>query len=205
MMARFALMMRNRDGASAAEFAMVLPLLLLFLFGIIDIGRYMWTINRAEKAAQMGVRYAVVSDPVADVVGVDYVNDYSIPGGDPVPADTFTSAECTDTGNCDVVGDASSEDGRNATAFDNIVAWTKNFFPEVGGANVTIRYDNVGLGFSGDPTGPDVSPLTTIVLHGLTFQPIILFGGTINLPEIKASLTQEDGECSVTGDCGSSN
>ena len=43
---------------------MVLPLLLLFIFGIIDVGRLMWTWNRAEKATQMGARFAVVTDMV---------------------------------------------------------------------------------------------------------------------------------------------
>lgn len=195
----------DRRGSSAAEFALVLPLLILFLFGIIDIGRYMWTLNRAEKAVQMGVRYAVVSDPVADVVGVDFVTDYSIPGGDVVPAAVFTSAVCTSTGNCTVSGTANSEDGRNSTAFDNIVDWMSNFYPDMANANVEVRYDNVGLGYSGDPTGPDVSPLTTVTLKNLTFQPLVLFGGSVDIPDIKASLTMEDGECSVTGDCASSN
>src|SRR3546814_5718143 len=55
---------RSSSGATAAEFAMVLPLLLIFLLGIIDVGRLMWTWNRAEKATQMGVRFAVVADMV---------------------------------------------------------------------------------------------------------------------------------------------
>lgn len=183
---------------------MVLPLLILLLFGILDIGRYMWTLNRAEKATQMGVRYAVVSDPVADVVNVDFVDDYSIPGGDAVPLATFNKATCTNS-TCTVTGAASGVSGRNAAAFDDIVAWMQNFYPEIQPADVQVTYQNVGLGYSGDPTGPDVAPLTTVELTGLTFQPLVLFGGSANLPVIKASLTLEDGECSVTGDCGSSN
>lgn len=204
-MNRMRTLIRCRSGASAAEFAMVLPLLILFLFGILDVGRYMWTLNRAEKAVQMGVRYAVVSDPVADVLGVDFVTDHSIPGGDPVPTDIFGSVTCTDTDPCTVTGDASDEDGRDGTAFTNIVTWMQNFYPPIAESNVTIRYDNVGLGYSGDPTGPDVSPLTTIIVSGLTFQPLVLFGGSITLPDMTASLTMEDGECSTTGDCASSN
>jgi Flp pilus assembly protein TadG len=204
-MTRIALLIRSQQAASAAEFALVLPLLLLFLLGIIDVGRYMWTLNRAEKATQMGVRYAVVSDPVANVINTDFVNSYSIPGGSAVPSATFGSATCTDTGNCTVTGAASGVNGRNQTAFDNIVAWMQNFDPEIQAANVRVVYENIGLGYSGDPTGPDVSPLTTIEINNLTFQPLILFGGSIDLPTIKASLTLEDGECSVTGDCGSSN
>lgn len=195
----------DRRGASAAEFGLVLPVLVLFLFGILDAGRYMWALNRAEKATQMGVRYAVVSDPVASVVNVDFVNGYSIPGGDPVPTSVFDSAVCGNTGNCTVTGSASSQNTRNATAFTNIVNWMRRFDPAIQASQVSVRYDNVGLGYSGDPTGPDVSPLTTVSVTGLTFEPMLLFGGTLTLPEIKASLTLEDGECSTTGDCASSN
>jgi Flp pilus assembly protein TadG len=52
----------DRSGSSAAEFALVLPLLILLLFGIIDGGRYLWEVNKAEKATQVGARVAVVTD-----------------------------------------------------------------------------------------------------------------------------------------------
>lgn len=205
MIRRVASLLRNRRAATAAEFALVLPLLILFLFGIIDAGRLMWTLNTAEKATQMGVRYAVVSDPVADVVDTDFVDDYSIPGGDVVPAATFGSATCSNAGSCTVTGAASSVSGRNAAAFDAIVTWMQNFYPAIQAANVTVTYENVGLGYSGDPTGPDVSPLTTVAISNLQFRSLVLFGGNLTLPVIRASLTLEDGECSTTGDCGSSN
>lgn len=198
------LIVRCDRGATAAEFALVLPLLLLFLFGIIDAGRFMWVLNQAEKATQMGVRYAVVSDPVASVVNADFVNTYNIAGGDPVPAALFNTAVCT-SGSCTVTGSASGANGRNGPAFTQIVTWMQNFYPTIQSANVRVTYQNVGLGYAGDPTGPDVSPLTTVELTGLTFEPLVLFGASVNLPPVKATLTQEDGECSVTGDCGSSN
>ena len=56
---------RCEKAASAAEFALVLPLLLILLFGTIDAGRFLWAMNRAEKATQMGARYAIVTDPVS--------------------------------------------------------------------------------------------------------------------------------------------
>ena len=184
---------------------MVLPVLILFLLGIIDVGRFMWELNRAEKATQMGARYAVVSDPVANVINADFVGTYNIPGGDAVPPAVFTKAECTNTGNCIVTGSASGASGRNGTAFTNIVNWMKNFYPMITPARVKITYQNVGLGYSGDPTGPDMAPLTTVELTGLKFAPLVLFGKTVTMPTIKASLTLEDGECSVTGDCATSN
>jgi hypothetical protein len=181
---------------------LVLPLLLLILFGIIDTGRFMWELNRAEKATQMGVRYAVVSDPVASVINADFVNSYNIPGGDPVPAATFDSAVCS-AASCTVTGSASG--GLNSTAFGQVVTWMQNFYPRIQPGNVWVTYQNVGLGYAGDPTGPDVSPLTTVELRNLTFSPMVLFGRTLNLPPITATLTLEDGECSTTGDCGASN
>jgi Flp pilus assembly protein TadG len=204
MTRRFALLARSERAASAAEFAIVLPLLLLLLFGIIDVGRYLWTLNSIEKATQMGVRYAVVSDPVASVINTDFVTSYSIPGGDPVPVATFTKAVCTST-SCTVTGAASGVNGRNPAAFTAIVTWMQHFYSGISADRVSVTYQNVGLGYSGDPTGPDVAPLTTVEVSGIPFQPMILLGFGFTLPTIKASLTMEDGECSTTGDCGSSN
>ena len=76
-------LVKDDRASSAAEFALVVPLLLLLMFGIIDVGRYMWTLNQLEKTTQMGVRYAVVSDPVTSVINADFVDEASIPGGDP--------------------------------------------------------------------------------------------------------------------------
>ena len=53
--------LRDGRGASAAEFALVLPLFLLFLLGTVDAGRYIWTVNEAEKATQIGARWAVAT------------------------------------------------------------------------------------------------------------------------------------------------
>ncbi len=197
-------MMRCERAASAAEFALVAPLLITFLLGTIDVGRFMWELNLAEKATQMGARYAVVSDPVDGLVNVDFVDGYSVPGGDVVPTGVFENTEC-DNSECTATGSASGDSEHDPDAFDAIVTWMQRFDPNVQAANVVVSYRNVGLGYSGNPTGPDVSPLTTVELRNLTFAPLILFGGTFTLPPIKASLTLEDGECSITDDCDDSN
>ena len=53
---------RNERGQALAEFALVLPLVLLFIAGIIEMGRA-WNIKQAvTDAAREGARYTVVFD-----------------------------------------------------------------------------------------------------------------------------------------------
>jgi len=54
----------NERGQALAEFALVLPLVLLFIAGIVEMGRA-WNIKQAvTDAAREGARYTVVQDPV---------------------------------------------------------------------------------------------------------------------------------------------
>jgi len=182
---------REARGGTAAEFALVLPVLLMFLFGIIDVGRLMWTWNRAELATQWGVRYAVVANLVpADLATHSFISE-TVLQGDPIPASAFGSTICSNVGPC------SNGWGYDDQAFANIVGRMQAIFPEVGAANVVVQYDNVGLGYAGNPnTGiPDVAPLVTVRLRDLTFQPLLLmlFGGSITLPDFRSALTLEDG------------
>jgi len=59
----------NTSAMSSAEFAMVLPLLLIFLFGMIDTGRFLWEFNEAEKATQVGARMAIVTNVLWGRIG----------------------------------------------------------------------------------------------------------------------------------------
>jgi Flp pilus assembly protein TadG len=54
---------RSERGQALAEFALVLPLVLLFIAGIVEMGRA-WNIKQAvTDAAREGARYSVVDDP----------------------------------------------------------------------------------------------------------------------------------------------
>jgi Flp pilus assembly protein TadG len=46
----------QRDGTVAIEFGIILPLLLLFTFGIIDFGRFLWTNTTLTRATQAAAR-----------------------------------------------------------------------------------------------------------------------------------------------------
>lgn len=182
-----------------AEFALVLPIFLLFVLGIVDVGRMMWTWNRAEKAAQMGVRYAAVTEvAAAGMDSYDFFTANGIPRGDPIPADFFTSATCNSGGcTCDP-SDVCS--GTLATGFTNTVARMQAIMPEIQPGNVTIDYSYSGLGYAGDPYGPDINPLITVKLSGLSFQPSLgyVFGVSINLPSFASTLSMEDGRYAIS-------
>jgi len=189
---------QDSHGGPAAEFALVVPILILFLLGIVDVGRLMWTWNQAEKATQMGVRFAAVTNLIpSDLKTYSYAVSSGVPQGDVVPQSLFggikcTSASCTCENNG---GTCPSGTSRDAAAFDALVARIALFKNDVTGTNVEVDYDYSGLGFSGDPNGPDVAPLITVKLTGLTFAPIVLLGAaTINLPGFSATLSMEDGD-----------
>lgn len=182
-----------RVGATAAEFAMILPIVLFMLLGVIDVGRLLWTINRAQKATQMGVRYAVATDMVAPGLS-DYVFTQSgLPQGASIPATAFGGVTCDST-TCTNKG-AGPAPGYSATAFNNILQRTRAFMPEVGAQNLIVEYDHSGIGYAGDPNAPDVAALTTVRLTGMAFQPIstYAFAGPFQLPGFRAALTMEDG------------
>lgn len=59
---------RGRDrGQSLVEFALLLPLLLLILFGVIDFGRAIFTYSTLAEGARQGDRLAVVDQTAANV------------------------------------------------------------------------------------------------------------------------------------------
>jgi Flp pilus assembly protein TadG len=63
----------RRQGAHLVEFACVVPIFFLFLFGILEYSRYIMTLQVMTNAAREGARYAVVttndssSNPTQDV------------------------------------------------------------------------------------------------------------------------------------------
>jgi Flp pilus assembly protein TadG len=69
---RLSRLRRDQRGVAAVEFAMIAPIFFGLLVGIIDVGRYMWTLNTIQYAIDQGVRAGVVqklsTDDVTDLV-----------------------------------------------------------------------------------------------------------------------------------------
>lgn len=197
-------LLRSQSGASAAEFGLVLPLLIILLLGIIDAGRFIWEYNRAEKATQAGARVAVVTQiipqGVADfkyvgqtVGGVAYIQ------GDPLSATALGKVECKQASGslgctCDSTNGYCPTLGTTNTAgFDAIVTRMQAMYPRVAANRVVVEYRGSGVGYAGDPSGMDISPLVTVKLTGMTFNPLALFGlVSFPLPAFATSLTAED-------------
>jgi len=58
--------MRKQKGQALVEFALILPLLLMLLFGVFEFGRAMFIKNTLNNAARAAVRVAVVTPNLND-------------------------------------------------------------------------------------------------------------------------------------------
>ena len=188
---------KDNSAASAAEFGLVLPLLTLLLFSVIDAGRFMWEYNRAEKATQAGARMAVVTNVVSQgLITPNYVGVNGLTQGDRIPASalgkvTCTGGACTCTPTCPTGVPGTF----NTAAFDAIVQRMKYMAPTIQASNVVVEYRGSGLGFAGDPDTlrPQISPLVTVRLTGMTFRPLaFLTFAAFPMPDFATTLTAED-------------
>jgi hypothetical protein len=197
---------RARDGASAAEFALVLPLLLLLLFGVIDAGRFLYTVNMSEKATQMGARYAIVTNVIppritnATYVGEAACSERAATGNICQPGDFIdipgaigeltcskTSCICTQGQTC-----PSGQDIDGA-AFDALVARMAAMRPGITADNVRVVFRGSGIGYVSDPGLMDAIPLVTVRLEATQFRPLVLFGAAaFTLPAFATTLSAED-------------
>ena len=196
----FLRLIKCRDGASAVEFAMVLPLLIILLFGIIDAGRFAWEYNRAEKATQAGARVAVVTSSFpSGLVSQNYVGQ-SVSGvtltqGDLIPPAALGRIVCTRTTcTCDLAPCPATLGTVNPAVFDHpLLSRMRAMKPDIQASNVLLEFSGSGLGYAGDPNGMDIAPLVTVRLTNMQFKPItgvrLL---SFSMPDFRTTLTAED-------------
>lgn len=204
---------RCERAASAAEFALVLPLLLILLLGIIDGGRFLFEVNQAQKATQVGARMLAVTSPLAaglseaDYAGFAKDDGTKLASGDTIPLEALgtilcTSEECTcETTPCPDLGEFAS------TQFTNVLlARMQQINPRIEADNIEVRYSGAGIGSAGDlivsgptkggsppPEQMEVAPMITVSLTGMQFRPVTLLAlATVDLPSFATSMTAED-------------
>ncbi len=191
---------RDERGISSVEFVIVATAFFMLIFGLIDFSRAMWEWNAAAKATHWGVRYAVVNDMVAiRMRDWDGLVDGGLSAGSSVTiaavtgsglADAFT---CTSTSGCNGNGNTTTD--FDVAAFDLIVARMQAIYDKIQPEDVIVEYRHVGLGFAGNPLGPDLHPAITIRLVGMTFNfvtPGLAGILNIDMPDFAATMTGED-------------
>jgi len=108
---------RARDGATAVEMAFLLPVFLLFLLGIEEFGRALWTQSTLQFAVEAAARCAAVSPSLCTASGGSSMD---VPGyaarqafGLSIPSSSFTY---TANATCGVASSASGSGGAQVTA-----------------------------------------------------------------------------------------
>jgi Flp pilus assembly pilin Flp len=200
----------DKSGAAAVEFAFIAIALVLFTLGIIDVGFGLYWFNRAEKATQLGVRIASVSDPVSA-----FLPDFEQAGGGgggtvaagascETSAGTIASycvhnpiicSVSVGTGSCVGETGAFSND-----AFSKIFNEMRVLYPQLSSENVQVEYRPSIAGFVGRPGNApgtfNLVPQVTVRIVNLRYNYIALGSliglASFTLPIISASMTGED-------------
>ncbi len=210
----------DRGGSVSVENAIVFGLLIVLTIALIEFSLALWQWNTAEKATELGVRYAVQSDPVS--VGLKEFNGVihgkQLRSGTPLKLsnlDAFTlsctnsSCSCSGAG-CGDFSTVPNPNGFDAAAFKAIITRMDGVFrgSDLDASNVTIDYSHVGMGFAGrrDVAGIDIVPVVTVRLTGVTFdfmilsfiRPLMFYGSEqpttsgFPMPPFTATLSGED-------------
>lgn len=90
---------RNDHGAAAVEFALIVPILILLLFGIFEFGRAYNTQISLSGAAREGARVMAISNNVGNATSATIV---AAPSVTPAPTVVITPASCTPGANVTV-------------------------------------------------------------------------------------------------------
>ena len=97
---------KDESGAAAVEFALVVSLLMMIVFGIIQFGQFFSQYQVFEAAAREGARVASTRDvnglPTPSETAIERVREAADPYADRLPDSISVSTTCTDAN----VGDA---------------------------------------------------------------------------------------------------
>lgn len=180
--------LRDQDGAFAAEFAIILMVLIILTFAVLDMGYALWQWNNAEKATQLGARLAAVSTPIAPGLATYDCGTDSTTAGQPCSqgGNNFGTVTCTATA-------CSGGFGFSQEEADRLLARMRQIFPQMQAENLMVEYEDLVLAFDG--RGSPVGSVTVRIVD-MTFDFLMLDAligaDTILMPEFTTTLTTED-------------
>ena len=217
---KFRHFLSDTSGAAFAEMSVGISAFFLILFGIVEFGYIYYQYNAASKAMQWAARVAAVSSPVASDLSTYTGLSATVLPGDPMPSYDVTcqasdavgsNVTCTGTTGLTTPSAVSFQAllfGRypaNKTACEDpiVVGATEapgthmgvcNYFSNVKGNNLVVRYQYTGMGYAGRPGGP--VPSVTVSLRNMQYQYFFLGGfigvSTLNMPSFATTVTGED-------------
>lgn len=163
---------RDRQGATAIEFALVFPMVFLLTLGLIDFMLLLLDHHRANEAARRAVRLATILDPVAQLS--------SLESGNPIT--------CTGSGSS---VSCSSASVANSAGFGELVTEMQGILPKLSAANLRVTYEHVGLGDKDMPGG--ILPMVSVELQDVEFSFIAIsmvpgIPNSITLPAFRSSM-----------------
>ncbi len=188
-MTRFeANLIKNNFGTALAEFALILPILMLFIFSILDIGFLAWQFQQGEIASKRAVRLAATRSLLLPGAVPDC--------GPAQPGTSVAGTRCSDIADYSVWATCRGDGSGDAACGPDVVRVAQevaSFYPAVSPADIVIQFSGAGLGFVG--MGHPV-PLITVRFVNVDYQ-FVMLGGLANLagfqmPEMSASATGED-------------
>jgi hypothetical protein len=138
--------------------------MLALALGIVDVSYMFYEWGLANKAAYVGARAAVVSNPVAsNVANLSYTATELQQLGQLCFCPTANATNCPTAGNATnpincpsvsavcVSGSCGRGNTYSSTAFTHILTAMQTVFPRIAASNVEITYSTNGLGFVGQP------------------------------------------------------
>jgi len=111
---------RRSRGQGIAEFALVIPIFLVMLFGIIDLGRVIWANDALANAAREGARYASVTGETYPALTTtrdqvkDYTRNFAIAAGTNVTVTVCYSAVAIASNTTNCSGDVDTDNAAHA-------------------------------------------------------------------------------------------
>lgn len=191
---------REETGTTLVEFAVVMPIFLLILFGLIDFGRLGFEYVMANKAVQMAARIAVTRPAACG--GVPEINTRGPVVAGSVPP--YFGTNCRAGANvCADPGTVSCNGSANNPTVAEIWGAVSSLMPSGSGpANLKFTYAfNPDLGFLGGP----YTPMVTVEIRALNFNFVTPLDGLAKLggatgtlpsaltfPALSVSLPAED-------------
>ncbi|MDE2184284.1 MAG: pilus assembly protein [Alphaproteobacteria bacterium] len=194
-MRRIVCFLRCETGGTTVEFVAIMFSFVIVTFMILEIALALFWWQTAQKAAQVGARWAIISDWIVTAPAATFNTpssgtplfgapcDISQGASDPCYNSGFTTSSCT--------GSACA----NQKPFSDVYCRMKAVLPNLQPSNVTVTYTYAGVGFVGGPLEPAVTVEVSNVPFPSGFADVLgsFFGSALStIPPMAATLIAED-------------